>query len=138
MRIIRYKDARDLGLSKYFTGIPCKRGHIAERNVSNRACSECVTINKATWKDSHPEGSRLHQSKYRATKLCATPDWLTGSMVSDIEGLYKSASEKDTPHHVDHIVPLQGVDVCGLHVPWNLQVIPARDNLKKSNNYDQD
>jgi len=68
----------------------------------------------------------------------ATPRWLTMEHRTSIRVVYAERDKRiltdgKASWHVDHIVPLQGKDVCGLHVPWNLRVISQRDNLKKSN-----
>jgi hypothetical protein len=56
-----------------------------------------------------------------------------------IEAIYQEAKRltraTGVPHDVDHIVPLHGRDVSGLHVSWNLQAIPRLDNKQKSNRH---
>lgn len=77
------------------------------------------------------------EAERRFRKKNATPDWLTQEHKQEIENLYwlardlKAVSGQD--YHVDHIVPLVNKNICGLHVPWNLQVLPAHINLSKSN-----
>lgn len=77
--------------------------------------------------------------KREAAKKCRTPSWLTPDMSKAIEVEYSLAAwcsdVMKEPYHVDHIVPLQGKTVSGLHVPWNLQVIPAKLNQQKSNRF---
>lgn len=68
-------------------------------------------------------------AKYRAKKLQATPQWAN---IEAIKEFYENCPEG---HHVDHIIPLNGTNVCGLHVIENLQYLPAKENLKKSNKY---
>lgn len=78
-------------------------------------------------------------SRYNARKLRAQSVWLSIFQLAEIEAMYDVAAackvQTGIPHDVDHIVPLQGKTVCGLHVPWNLQVIPAIHNKIKSNRH---
>lgn len=89
------------------------------------------------WRQSNPDKVNARSAKYRATRLQATPSWLTSEHHAEIELCYEEAIAlrmyTGQDYHVDHIVPLRGETVCGLHVPWNLQVIPAKENLTKSN-----
>lgn len=79
-------------------------------------------------------------AKRRADKISATPVWLSKEQKDRINNIYKvckSVSDKTGKlHHVDHIVPLKGNNVCGLHVPWNLAIIPAEMNLSKGNKHE--
>lgn len=65
----------------------------------------------------------------------ATPGWLTTEQRREIQAIYARAREiteaTSIRHEVDHIIPLQGKTVCGLHVPWNLRVLPAAENTRK-------
>lgn len=76
----------------------------------------------------------------RAMKLQRTPAWLTEAHLSAIKAVYAEAIEKTRTTgvcwHVDHIVPLLGKNVSGLHVPWNLQIIPGSENMRKGNRHD--
>jgi hypothetical protein len=77
--------------------------------------------------------------KYRSLKMKRTPSWLTSNDFWIIEQVYELAALRTKMFgfqwQVDHVIPLQGKLVSGLHVPDNLRVIPARDNRSKSNHF---
>lgn len=175
MEIVSRKKALENRLIKYFTGKPCKSGHISER-FTNGGCIECrrsakyleararynrkpETIEKTKQdmrthrllnNDTINERRRvLHAvnqkrdagrinaavSKRRAAKLNATPKWLSETQLAEIQKFYEIAQWYDEPRQVDHIVPLLHPLVCGLHVPWNLQILTAEANMAKSNTF---
>jgi len=85
----------------------------------------------------NPEIASAASRKRYAKKRLATPQWLS-ELQKDQISLFQEAADKmklDTGinFHVDHIIPIQGKYVSGLHVPWNLQVITAQDNHRKGN-----
>lgn len=80
------------------------------------------------------------ESRRRNEKQLRTPKWLSDDDWWMIEQAYELAMIRSKltgiKWHVDHIIPLKGKKVSGFHVPSNLQVIPATDNIRKSNKYD--
>ena len=67
------------------------------------------------------------------------PKWLNKEEKLRLSCYYQVAAmrtqESGYEWHVDHIVPLRGETVSGLHVPWNLRVIPAQENMNKGNRH---
>lgn len=94
------------------------------------------------WELRNPGKVRAKGNRRRAAKLNAEPKWLSEVHQEQITQTYTLAKDCEIitgdKYHVDHIVPLQGKNICGLHVPWNLQVLPADLNQSKSNKYDPD
>ena len=172
------------GDTQYFSGIPCKHGHIAARRAKTGECLDCRYIALSKWRKENPqqvkkhndtqyalhseelkarsrlfnkvnsevinEKKRIYQkknlhifaannAKREAAKLQRTPAWLTEDDKWVMAEAYELAALREKivggKWHVDHIVPLQGKVVSGLHTPINLQVIPAKLNRSKSNNY---
>jgi len=87
------------------------------------------------WRKANPDLDNSLKAKYRAARRQACPPWLNKEMLNQIHEIYKLRRQiseaTGVPHEVDHIVPLQGGTVCGLHVPWNLRVITKEKNNRR-------
>jgi hypothetical protein len=94
---------------------------------------------KQRYKAQNPDLYRELVSMRRRRFRDATPNWLSPEQKMEIRLKYRLAIELSRStgirHAVDHEVPIQGEEVCGLHVPWNLRVITQEENLKKSNKH---
>jgi hypothetical protein len=193
-------EARALGASKYFTGKPCSRGHVAERHTSTMSCVICQRMHyeiarkedperrneisaawrarnpeafkqskranyernaeayrarsaewraanpevslevRRRWRQANPDAVRAQRSMRRAAELNRHAGWdreLTELVVREAADLARRRTDV-TGHkwHVDHVVPLRGRKVSGLHVWNNLAVIPAVENAKKNNKFE--
>jgi len=76
----------------------------------------------------------------RARLLLASPIWSDRQRIKEIyaKALWMCRQHGKRSYHVDHIVPLAGKNVCGLHVHQNLRIITKRENLAKSARFDSE
>lgn len=109
--------------------------HVIEqryRDLNRIKVRKRITI----WAKNNPDKLSSKQAKRRSIKLKAYPLWADLEKINKI--YYESklrTVETGISHHVDHIIPLLGKYVCGLHVENNLQILTARENLVKSNSF---
>ena len=97
---------------------------------------------RARQQEHHKENKflyNMYSSQRRARKLSATPTWLSDEHYQQILALYQQrqvlSEQLGVNFEVDHVVPLQYPLVCGLHVPWNLQLLTLEENRQKSNSF---
>lgn len=171
-RTRRVKQARqeaiERGDTHYFTGKPCKHGHIARRLVKDRICTECSRINANKQREKYPErvaatkkagyeaNKQAHLAQKRAYRQAnkgkinalvtkrktqvklRTPAWADMGKIKAYYEVCAFFNEVNgyTKYHVDHVIPLQGDIVSGLHVQNNLQIIPWLDNIRKKNKFE--
>jgi hypothetical protein len=105
----------------------------AEYRMQNRAAA---VEYYSTWRAENRHIRAALNAKREAQKDRRTPSWLTDQDQFRMKLKYAEArwmtAKTGILHHVDHYYPLQGKLVSGLHVPGNLRVIPARENIKKN------
>jgi len=121
-------------------------------------CKACQKIKKDEWRHNNQEHHRLqcrawvkaNPEKRKEIVLAsrtlfgsrkkkvrqATPSWANGFYISEIYHLARLRTKLlGITYHVDHVIPIKGKLVCGLHVEDNLRIIPADLNMKKGNDY---
>lgn len=151
------------GVTYYFTGKPCKHGHLSERFAKNKNCRECLRIrNRARtkqgyWQDYGDEAYRQYK-RDRAKRYAQSTNHKQGvarrryferkARVATREGVKELrrlrleaqllSLDTGVKHEIDHIIPLIHSQVCGLDVPDNVQILTKRQNRRKAARFNQE
>tara|TARA_R110000803_G_C11928461_1_gene315160 strand:+ start:446 stop:895 length:450 start_codon:yes stop_codon:yes gene_type:complete len=116
----------------------CQKSIAGPRNLAwQRANRERVRASSRQYYQDNQSKEIARCAAKRVKRDLARPEWLSEEQKVEIQNFYWLARDLKAvageEYHVDHIVPLSGKNVCGLHVPWNLQVLPADINMSKGN-----
>ncbi len=114
-----------------------KNSEVVSKNKSDYRLKnkEKISAYMAWWRKEYSHKMCAYASKRRAILLGATPKWADKEK---IERIYQQAAlmnklNPEMEYQVDHIIPLNGELVCGLHMHENMQILPAKQNQAKKN-----
>ncbi len=129
----RFKDNRTKILQQsreyYAANLEKARSKRALWRAMNRAYAKMYS---KKYRQENPGKELAKTRRYQLAKINRTPKWLTKTQIDEMTRIYENCPDG---YEVDHIVPLQGKNVSGLHVPSNLQYLTIADNRSKSNKY---
>lgn len=129
----RYAADKTIKVSAYKRYYEKNRQTIRERNARlYEEKADNIKIYAQQYRQANKYKVREWNGTRRAKLRQACPSWADRKAIAAI---YREALELEQqtgiPHHVDHIIPISGRNVCGLHIPENLRAIPAFENLRK-------
>jgi hypothetical protein len=107
------------------------RSNEIKRNYAARHPKR-VAESKRKWSKANNKKELAKGRRYQADKIKRTPAWLTKEQIKEMQNIYINCPEG---YEVDHIIPLRGKMISGLHVPSNLQYLKISENRKKSNKF---